>query len=218
MKNNTKIKFVSALFILLLLFLTLSGCQTTDKKDAYLDTSKIESARLEYIQSSNRTKVTWTTTITNDTIYDIDSIDIVFDLYEGESTQTQTYTFKGTAQGEKVNSDFYFYANGKIDYIEFVSWTANYDSFWATYKIAVIVTLGVALVAAIVYIILMIINSWDLDDLGEILSWIIVSIAMLCIGGAITLSSWVIGLIIVGGSLSALLIAFLAQLIFDRLS
>ncbi len=212
MKNNTKIKFVkciSALFILLILFFSSSGCQTLDKEKFYINLNNIET---EYIESANRTEVFWSATLTNGTVYDIDKFEITFDLFEGRTPLRQVYIYEGVEKGEEINENFNFFANGKIDHIEVISWEAHYDSFWNTYKNLIFVVAGFALIVSIVYIVLMIVNDLDLYDFQEIVVTTIGIAITLFLGGLI--SSWVIGLILFFGVLMAILIALIAHLIF----
>ncbi len=211
-KNQTKLlKIIFTLFVSFLLLFMVSGCQTTDKTNSYLATSNVPNAQLEYTPTANRTRVRWSSTLTNDTIYDIDEFEITFRLYEGDSYRTETYTYSGVEHGKKLRSNFQFHADGKIDYIEYVSWTAHYDSFWDTYKVAIFITASIAALAAIVYIIAMIVNDLDFDDMPYFLPFVISGCTLLSILGF--LSSWVLAFIIAGGILSALLIAVIAQAI-----
>ena len=75
--------FVLILFLTLLFSIGfLSGCsQSTDKSEAYLNTSVIKNSLFEYDSNSNQTKVTWATTLTNSTIYNFDGFSVTFKLY-----------------------------------------------------------------------------------------------------------------------------------------
>ncbi len=217
-KNTQRkaMKYLFAILIMVLLLLVLGGCQTTDKMSSYIDTSRIKNTEFTYIDDSNRTEVVWYGRLKNNTIYNLNEFKITFDLYEGESVQTQTYTYRGIGHGKELESSFSFYVDGKINHVEFVSWSARYDSFWETYKVSIFIAIAVAVVAAVVYIILMCVNDWDLDDFKDVLLAVLVVAAIAFAGGLI--SSWVMGLILAGGVLLALLLALCAHLIYGCFS
>ncbi|MCM1440300.1 MAG: ATP-binding protein [Roseburia sp.] len=209
------------LFILLFCIGFLSGCeQSTDKAEAYLDTSGIEYSRFEYDNNSNQTKVIWATTLTNNTIYNFDGFSIKFKLYNNSTViSSETYNYsKGVKHGGEYTGAFNFYADGEITAIEYVSWSANYNSFWETYKIWLIVTIVVVCVAAIIYIIVMILQDLELDDIGDFLSeywWVLFSLLIPLAGtiwGIVT-SYWVPVLIILGGIVAFVLLVLIAHLI-----
>ena len=214
--------FVLILFLTLLFSIGfLSGCsQSTDKSEAYLNTSVIKNSLFEYDSNSNQTKVTWATTLTNSTIYNFDGFSVTFKLYNNSTLiKTDTYNYsRGVKHGAEYRGRFNFYADGEITHIEYVSWTANYNSFWETYKIWFIVTIVVACVAALIYIIVMIVQDLELDDVGEFLSeywWIFFSL-LLPLGGTIwgvVTSNWVPAHIVVGGIIAVIVLALIAHLI-----
>ena len=58
------------LFFLLMVVLVIStvfltGCQSTDKKESYFDTTGIEYSIFEYDPNTNQTRVIWATTLTS---------------------------------------------------------------------------------------------------------------------------------------------------------
>ncbi|MDE6677228.1 MAG: ATP-binding protein [Clostridia bacterium] len=198
----------------------LAGCQSTDKAESYLNTSKIESTQFEYDSTNDQTKVIWGTTLTNNTIYNIKGFSVRFKLYHGDSlVNTETYNYsRGVKHGGNYTGLFNFYADGEIDSIEYVSWTANYNSFWGTYKIWFIVTIVIACIASLIYIIVMIIQDLELDDIGEFLSdnWWIAFSLLVPLGGTIwgiVTSYWVPILIVLGGIVAFILIALIAHLV-----
>lgn len=217
-------KRILSVFLLVLIgFICLSlfaGCQSTDKSESYLDTSGIEYTRFEYDSTNNQTKITWATTLTNDTIYNFSGFSVKFRLYNNSSLiSTETYNYsRGVKHGGSYTGAFNFSADGEIDAIEYVSWSANYNSFWETYKIWFIVTIVIVSVASLIYIILMIVEDLELDDVGEffadhawIASFLIIPLAG-SIWGIVT-SYWVSVLIVLGGIVAFVLIALLAHLI-----
>ena len=60
----------------------LTGCQSTDKKESYFDTTGIEYSIFEYDPNTNQTRVIWATTLTNDTIWNFNSFSVTFNLYQ----------------------------------------------------------------------------------------------------------------------------------------
>ena len=222
-KNIVKrLSFIFILFLISLFSITFfAGCQqSTDKSEAYFDKSGIEYTKFEYDANSNKTKVIWATTLTNNTIYNFDGFSVKFKLYSNSTVlSTETYNYdRGVKHGGEYTGAFNFYADGEVTAIEYVSWSANYTSFWETYKIWFIVTIVVACVAALIYIIVMIVQDLELDDIGEFISdnwWILFSLLAPLAGtiwGVVT-SYWVPVLIVLGGIVAVVLLALIAHLI-----
>ena len=208
------------ILILLVCFSLFSGCQSTDKRESYLDSSGIEHAEFEYNIDLNKTKVVWGSTLTNNTIYNFNDFSVTFKLFNNSThVKTETYDYNiDVKHGGIYTSRFSFYADGEIDSIEFVSWNANYDSLWGTYKVWFIVAIAIVCVAALIYIIVMISKDLELDDIGEFLEdcwWVLFSL-LVPIGGTIwgvITSNWVPALIIVGGVVAFVIICLVAHLI-----
>ena len=214
------------LFVLIgfICFSFLAGCQSTDKSESYFDTSGIEYTKFEYDSTTNQTKITWATTLTNNTIYNFNSFSVRFKLYKNSSLiSTETYNYsRGVKHGGSYTGAFNFYASGEIDTIEYDSWSANYNSFWDTYKIWFIVTIVVVAVASLIYIILMIVLDFDLEEAFEEIVdfvedhlWILIFL-VIPLGGTIwgiITSYWVPILIVLGGVIAFVLVALLAHLI-----
>lgn len=202
----------------------LAGCQSTDKTQSYFDTTGFDFAKFDYDPNKNQTKVTWSTTFTNDTIWDINNFSIVFRLFQGSALiTTETYYYDiDIRHGADYAGTFYFYVDERVDGIEYVSWTANYDSFWETYKIWCIAVIVLAGVASLIYIIIMILQDLELSDTFDAISdffeehsWIAICI-LIPIGASIwgiIASYWVPILIVLGGIVSFVLISLIAHLI-----
>lgn len=218
------------LFFLLMVVLVIStvfltGCQSTDKKESYFDTTGIEYSIFEYDPNTNQTRVIWATTLTNDTIWNFNSFSVTFNLYQDSIlVKTETYNYDVSVRhGADYTGKFNFYADNEIDSIEYVSWTANYSSFWETYKIWFIVMISLASVASLIYIIVMIIEDLELSDtfdaiaeFFEDLAWVAFCILIPLIGGGIwgiVGSYWVPILIVLGGIIAFVLIALIAHLV-----
>ena len=219
-----KIKLFSIILLMLACIFCTSGCQSTNKSDSFLNDSKFEQATFEYDGQTNETKVTFNATLTNDTIYKFNSFSITLMLYSNSSivgTKTYNYDF-GVKNGDSYTGNFYFYANGQIDSIEYVSWTANYSSFWETYKVWLIVSIVLVSIAFVIYLIFMIVNHLDLSDTCDSISrffedhgWV-VSCFLIPLGVAIwgiVSSYWVPVLIVVGAIISFVLLGLIAHLI-----
>ena len=218
------------LFFLLMVVLVIStvfltGCQSTDKKESYFDTTGIEYSIFEYDPNTNQTRVIWATTLTNDTIWNFNSFSVTFNLYQDSIlVKTETYNYDVSVRhGADYTGKFNFYADNEIDSIEYVSWTANYSSFWETYKIWFIVMISLASVASLIYIIVMIIEDLELSDTFDAIAeffedhaWVAFYILIPLIGGGIwgiVGSYWVPILIVLGGIIAFVLIALIAHLV-----
>ncbi len=225
MKNARRIYSVYGLsIILILIFTLLTGCQSTDKSNSFIDTSSLQYTEFIYDANKDQTKVVWEATLTNDTIFNFDNFSITFKLYnQSNLVKTDTYHYnRGVKHGEEYTGSFNFYVDGKIDSIEYVSWTANYISFWDTYKIWIIAMSVVAGVATLIYIIVMIVKDLEFEDIWDAtveffsnLVWVAIDFSILFAGiifGIIT-SYWVPILIVLGGIVAFIVLVLLAQLI-----
>lgn len=203
----------------------LTGCQSTDKTQSFFDTTGIEYTNFEYDSETNKTKVTWATTLTNDTIWNINGFSVTFNLYQDSTlVKTETYNYgKDVKHGAAYTGVFNFYAAGQIDGIEYESWTADYASFWETYKIWFIVMIVLSGVASLIYVIIMIVEDLDLSDTFDSIAgffeeygWAVGIVLISFIGGGvwgIVESYWIPVLIVLGGILSFVLTSLLAHFI-----
>ena len=227
LKKIVKQLSLLALTVVVLLgsVLLLSGCQSTDQSECYLDTATIKQTIFEYDATADRTKVSWTTTLTNNTIYNFDGFSVQFKLYHEDTlVETKTCTYnKGVRHGEEYTGGFYFYADGEIDVIEYVAWLANYTSFWETYKVWLIATIIVAGIAALIYILVMIIQDLELDDTWEVITDFFEEHIQLALGSLVPIaggiiwgivaSYWVPVLIVLGGAVAVVIVGLIAHLI-----
>ena len=147
----------------------LIGCQSTDKNESYIATESFKYAKSEYDSETNQTKVSLTTTLNNETIYNVTGFSVTFKLHEESSTaRTATYSWnKKIKHGKDYTGTLNFIASGRITSVEYVSWTAEYSTFWDTYKAWFIVTITVTAIASIAGIITMIVSDADIDDVGD---------------------------------------------------
>ena len=211
------IKTVVLVFVVIMSTLCLCSCQSTDKKDSYFNHSAFEQATFEFEENKNKTKVVFNALLTNNTIYKINDFSITIKLYnDSELKTTQTYDYnRSVKNGESYAGSFYFYADGEIDCIEYVSWTANYTSFWKTYETWFIISIILLILVSIVYTIVVIINDLDFDDLLE--NWWFFVILLIIVGGseigAVVASNWVCGLIVLGAVIAFVIWALVLHLI-----
>ncbi len=201
-------------------FIFFAGCQSTDKKESYLDTTYFSNIECEYDATKDETEIIWNAKFTNNTIYNFESFEITFKLYnDGELIDTKScnYDFE-LNHGKEYIGKFRFFYNGEIDSVKYVSWIANYSSFWDTYKIWIIVTLIISLIASIIYIIIMIVQDLELyetyDYVCDNLWTLLILLLPFCgsIYGVIE-SSWVSSLVVLAGLCITILIALFAHFI-----
>ena len=215
-RASVSLLVVVSLFIGLIL---LTGCQSTDKADSNFDSSGLVYSKFEYDGGNDQTKITWATTLTNETIYDLNEFSVTFNLYSGSTfVRTENLRFRQSVKhGDSYTGPFLFYADGGIDRIEFVSWSGDYDTFWGTYRIWIIVTSAVASAAALIYVVLSFVFDFDPEDIGRFISdhgWILLGLFIpvaFALWGA--LSSWVSVLIVLGGVTSFILLSVILYLI-----
>lgn len=219
-KKNAVVLLLAIISLVASMFL-LSACdQSTDKSVSYFDTSGIASTKCEYDSVNNTTKVVWASTLTNGTIYNIKGFSVTFKLYNNSIlVGTQTYHYSTSIKhGKDYMGAFNFICENEVNSIEYISWSADYDSFWGTYKIWFIATLVIVLVASLIYIIFMIIEDFDLSDTVDFLrdhGWLF-AVLIAPLAGAIwglVESYWVPVLIVLGGLVALVLIILLAHLI-----
>ncbi len=207
-------------FTLCLGFFSLTACQSTNKTESYLGTGTNLTYSCTYDASENKTLVKWQSYIQNDTIYSISQIHVTFDYYYNE-TKTETKQLKYDVEvknGQTLNFNCHFYADGNINKIVFESWYADYLNVWDTYQPWWIATIVVASVLVLAYVILMIVEDLDLEDTFEFIAdhfyiaFILLPTVIISLWGTIS-SNWVPVLIVVGGTVAVVLVGLLAHLI-----
>ncbi len=218
-----KIKLFSIILIILVSLFCITGCQSTDNSDSFFNYSQFEQAIFEYNEETNKTKVVFNATLTNSTIYNLNSFSIRLNLYSDSNiVGTETYNYnRGVKNGDSYTGYFNFYANGKIDSIEYVSWTANYSSFWETYNIWFIVSIILVSIAFVIYLIFMIIKDLELSDTFDAIveffekhGWVAICL-LIPFGSAIwgiISSHWIPVLIVVGAFIAFVLLGLIAHL------
>ena len=223
--KNKLLKILCLVAVFLVFVPLLVGCQSVNQENTYLDTGVLDNANFEYDAEKDQTKVRWTTTLTNDTIYDFESFSVKFELYSGNTlkgTKTCSYNCR-VEHGQSYAGNFNFYCDGEINSIEFVSWSADHVSFWKTYWIWILVTSIIAGVAALIYIICVFVKELELcdvfDNIGEFFEeygWVAFILFFSGVGITIlgiALSYWVPILIILGGLIAFVLLSLLGHFI-----
>lgn len=206
---------------ILLILLTIlsafifSSCESLSESGAYFDYSKLGNAVLNYSEAENRTQVIYSATVKNDTIYDIKNISVQLKL-NGETIRTERFDYEiDVRHGKEFSGNFSFYSDGKIDSVSFISWSATMTSFFETYSVWLIAVPIVVGIALIIYVIVMIIEDLEFDDLFEFIVEAFGIIFMLLIasggiGGFVGLAE---GMIVLCGIVLLVLLIFFAQFI-----
>lgn len=214
--KNKFFKIICCMFLFAFLLPVLSGCQSTNKEESYLNTEWVECAECEYFTNVNQTKITWETTLTNNTIYNMKGFSIKFDMFSGNDfVKREAFNYSAFVKnGEWRDGEFYFYIEGNVDRIEFYSWSAEYDNLWNTYKIWFIVAIILVIVISIIHLIRMIVEDYDISDFIEDNLWIFYSIMfVLIVNIYFIFTSWVIGLIVIGAVISYIVLVLIMHLI-----
>lgn len=214
---------IFCLFFLAFWFIFIfTSCQSTDKTQSTMNRSDY-TISCTYDSETNKTKIIWGATFENNTIYKIEGFSAVFDLYNGDTfLESSTYNYDFViANGGSIGQNFIFTYDGEVTTAEFSYWTAQYASFWDTYRIWIIVTIIVAAIASIIYIIVMIVQDLELDDTWDALTdsylsiLFYIAISTIGIGSLTTIltSYWVPVVIILGGIIAFVLICLLGHLV-----
>ena len=219
MYKSTVLKRFASLFALLIVLLPcFCGCQLSEE-DATFNYSVIDKSQFVYDEQTDTTKVIWATTLTNDSIYDIQEFNVVFDLFSNsKKVKTETYYYNvEVGHGDEYTDKFSFTAVGKIDSIEFVSWEANFSSFWNTYHIWIVVSIILVVLGSLVYAIFIFANDYDISDVWDEIEDFIWIIFLVPVGGTTILgfiSSNIVGVCIIAVALiSFIVLALVAHLI-----
>ncbi len=223
--KNKLLKILTFVVVFLVFTPLLVSCQSTNKDDSYISTEMINDAEFEYDSINNQTEVHWRATLTNNTIYNFKEFSIKFELYEGDTLQgKETYYYaRGVNHGQSYTGGFKFVCDGEIDAIKYIQWSADYVSFWETYWIWIIAVCVIAGIVSLIYIICMIINDLDLDEVFENIGEFFkdnLEAALSLLGGSIggiilgiVFSYWVPVLIILGGIVAFVLIGLFAHFV-----
>ncbi|MBO4554212.1 MAG: hypothetical protein J5713_00385, partial [Clostridia bacterium] len=163
-----RIFIIAAITVLLfVLLLAFAGCQKVDKHETYISTSL--TYQCTYFPNEDKTLVQWQTVLKNDTIYKINEITILFNLYYNDEFLREGNPSYNIAvkQGVEKFISGQFYASGNVDKIQISSWSPSFENVWDTYKIWFVVTIVVAACAAVSIIIIIILQDLELEDIAE---------------------------------------------------
>ena len=126
--NRLKIKSAIACIILLLVIVMLPSC-SFNKDDAELALIETE---FEYYEETNITIVKCDIRVSNGTIYDINSFDLVIGVYSrGECISSESRHYDCRVQYDETEYEsISFTVEGQADYAALQTWTPNYEPFW----------------------------------------------------------------------------------------
>lgn len=224
LRMKKKCKILLFISLICLSFLFLCSCQSTNEKDCYFNYTKIEQATFEYDSIENETKVAFEAKVTNNTIYRLRNWSVKFKLYHDNSflREETIYYEKEIANGAAYTGWFSFYVENEVDKIEYISWNIELDSFWDTYKVWIIVTGIVFLIAMILYILAVIFMGleledtlWGIEEFCSEHSWIAICL-LIPFGGAIwgiVSSNWVPVVIIASAMVAFVVLGLIVHLI-----
>ena len=213
MSNKYRIFLIISIILLLCISVTLLvSCQSVDKSESTLN---YRSLKFNYDEQTDTTRIIWNGHIINNTIFSINGFTIHLDLYSGSGIVYQDLSIDYSTDvphGKEIDNNFNFTVEGNISSASFLSWTADYLSFWQTYKIWIIVCSVITAVASIAYIIAVIIIDVDLDNTAL---WLIPSLLPLAISAIYSgvMSNWVPFVIILVAVIAFILIILVAHLI-----
>lgn len=215
------IKFFS-FFVLIFSALILTGCQSTDKSESYMGTGDNFTYNCSYDSVENKTTIKINSYIQNNTIYTIDKVTLKVNLYNNDTLVKEngkvTFDFEvkhGTTKNFTFNT---YYADGEVNKLEYVSWTADYKNVWDSYAPWFISTIIVASIIAVIFILIMIIGDLELDDVVDFFEehlWLLPSVLIVFIpylidGISSGSLSWLPPVIMGGGVISLVAIGLLA--------
>lgn len=194
MKNRRFLKILSLLFVVILTTATLTGCTYTDKNEFYVSSSTVCS----YDEVTNRTRIDFFLFLENDTVYNAKSVYCSFYLLRNNTLIENTgFTCNNTVKANKtLNVTRYIVLEGKIDDAKIAYRTPHYDNLWNSYKIWWIIAIIVSVILALVYLLIVILNDLDFDDLIDFFSehrwilWSIIPFFILIIYVLILLTNW----------------------------
>lgn len=160
------VKFFTSLFAAFIYAFLLTGCQSTDKT-SYLGSGDNFKYTCSYDTNKNETYIKLESYIQNNTIYKIEKVTIVVDLYLDESlVKKEGIVARNFDVNHGETKYFTFntiYGGGEVNRIEYVSWTATYKTLWDSYAPWFITSIIVASIILAIFILVMIINDLELD-------------------------------------------------------
>lgn len=199
-------------------FFGLTSCQSAEAKGMNTGYTCV---RCTYIESTNETEIVWYSTIENESIYNMTRLYFKFDLYDYSGFVQTTKYIQYDIQirhGDFNVGNRNFFIDGKYTNANLITWYADFASFWDTYKGWMIPTIIVALIASIAYIVYMVVEDTDPDEMTDLIAdapWIYSLLLPLMITSiySIASSSWVPLVIILIGTISIPIIGLLGHLV-----
>ena len=193
----------------------LTACQSADKTESYFNSDYFSDAVFEYDSVENETIVVYKADVKNDTVFNIKSFEVTFNIYnDGNFISSKSYKFDASLKhGKEKSGTFRIAVPGIVDEIKFFSWSANYDSFWGTYKWWMIPTIIISVVLTIITAVIICANDLDFDDLLDFFEdckgALIPIVGVFVIWGVAfgIFSSWVPVCIVGGGILAYVLLS-----------
>lgn len=191
------IPFIISLFL-------LESCTSTDKTQSYMSTASLKYSCL-YDLPSNTTSINFTVPISNNTIYKIDKLYITFYLYNNGTLikNNHAVTYSTTIDsGKSYTGEYIFEYSAQITDIKVNGWSAHYQNLWDSYKAWWITIISVVSVLAFIYLILVIVFGFDMEDIfvniGSGAIYILLAIIPAIVNAVKSINNWfpyVIGLI-----------------------
>ena len=137
-KKRNLIRKILLLTLTLLWILMLPSCGSVDKDDAELS---VNWTQYKYHPETNRTTVYCDITITNDTIYNIDYLELNLALYSNGVKMTDEVCRyeQRIKHGNFETITVTLTAEGEIDRAELVSWTPSCEPLWKTHINAIVI-------------------------------------------------------------------------------
>ena len=126
--NKFMLKSIIAIILLLLMVLVLTCC-SLDKDAAEFSILETE---FEYYEETNITLVKCEISVSNETLYDINSFDLVVNVYsKGEciDSESRNYNYRVEHDDTEYGS-ISFAVDGHADYAALATWTPNYEPLW----------------------------------------------------------------------------------------
>ncbi len=204
-------------FVLVLLCsLFFTGCSSVDENDSQCAMSK--EYNCTYNSESDTTRIEFKMQFTNNTIYDMISEKLTFEIYNDGvylRNEVHTYQIKVNANKEVEESYCYFDTKGEVGAVILTEYSPTYDTLWNTYDIWIWCTLLTVIIGSIIYIIVMIVNDIDLDDFfAGLFTYLL--ILLILFGAsiyAVISSYWVPVIILFIGTVALFVIILIAHLI-----
>ena len=209
-----KILIILSFFIFGIL---LTSCQSTDKTQSYMGIGDNFTYTCSYDAVENKTDIKFKSFIQNDTIYTIDKVSVVVNLYLDDVLvgREKEFIFNFEVRYGKIKN-FTFnihFDDGEVNKIEYVSWNPTYKILWNTYEPWFIASIIIVSVILLIFILIILIEDLELDDVIDFFEdhlWVL-SVGLIIfipyIIDAVSSDSWSwIPLVIIGSAVVILVV------------